>query len=76
MARSPSWKTAVSRTVHERHGVSEVPALALLAVGAMLIQVAMFEGPEAAALTENVWFNVGLGAVFTGVVLAFAIPIL
>jgi hypothetical protein len=43
----------------------------MLAVGALLIQVSIFETPRGGALSQNIWFNLGASAALGGLVLAF-----
>ena len=45
----------------------------MLAVGALLIQVSMFQTPRSGALSQNIWFNLGAGVAIGGLVLAFLV---
>jgi hypothetical protein len=66
--------SALSATVRRHPIASELPALGVLGVGALLVQLGITETGPNGVLSQNVWFNIGIGLAISGLVLAFGVP--
>ena len=67
--------SAISATVRRHPIASELPALVVLGVGALLVQLGITETGPHGVLSQNVWFNLGIGFALGGLVLGLAIPV-
>jgi hypothetical protein len=69
------WPSA-KRSIGSKPGVFEVPAVALLALGAIGVTVGIWEQPTGTLIGRNIWFRLGVVLAILGLVVALAVPII